>query len=366
MTLAKEIRLFDDRDRPWIGSVVDLVALSVGQPWRVALERVEHAGIEAHPSRIDTVVRAIKRLTGGKAASTPVARKIRALVLGHPALDREAREARLATAAASLGLAPGDVESLLWADLALERPVVLPRGRPDETTLLAFANLDRVQRAVRRARSVQIRAWDRANDLVRTIARYGLIAHVSRGAHGETLLDVAGPLSLFHSTTVYGSALAQLVPLLAEQPRFTLDVICEFDGLERTLRVERLGDPRSDLCLPSVRPSKRAPSIAQRLAKELEALGRVVEREPPPIASGDELLFPELSFEVDGAHWFVEVIGFSTAEYLTYKLSRYQAAGVERIVLCVDTDRTAELLDHPRVLPFRKRIALADLRSVCG
>lgn len=357
---AREIRLFDDGDVPWIASLVDLAMHSVGEPWRVLMERVEHAGLAAHRSRIATVLRGLRRLTGDKAERTRVARNVRALVLGHPALDRDVRDARLAAAAAQLGLEPAEIESLLWADLALERPVVLPAGRPDERLLLAFANLDRIQRAVRRARGIQIRVWDRANELVRTVARYGLLAHVSRGKHAETVLDVAGPLSLFHHTAVYGSALAQLVPLLAEQERFTLDVICEYDGIEQTLRVEH---PGMAVRLPSVRPSKRAPTLAERLARELEGVGHTVEREPAVVASGDELLYPNLKLEVSGVAWLVEVVGFSNAEYLTYKLERYEAAGA-RVVLCVDRDRTAELLEHPRVLPYRKRIRAVSVLDV--
>ncbi|MBA2544630.1 MAG: DUF790 family protein [Deltaproteobacteria bacterium] len=372
--VATEIRLFDQRDVPWIGSLLDLIVHSLGQPWRVLLERVAHADLEAHPSRVQTVLRAVRRLTGGKAERTRVARDLRALVLGHPALDRDARDARLSIAATTLGVSRSDVESLLWADLALERPVVLPSGRPPEAALIAHANLDRIQRAVRRARSVQIRAWDRANDLVRTVARYGLISHVSRGARGETILDVTGPLALFHTTTVYGSALAQLVPLLAEQPHFELDAVCEFDGIEQTLRVE------PPLLLPAVRPSRRAPSIAERLARDLQKAKYVVEREPSPLEAGDELVFPDLAIDIavgDAAsdmaagspgagfeRWWIEIVGFSTAEYLTYKLDRYQAAGVERIVLLVDADRTTELLDHPRVLPFRRRVPLDLLEGV--
>ncbi len=128
MNAASDIRLFDDFDRPWIASLLELVAAHVGRPWRVLLDRIEHSDLEAHPSRISTVVRAIRRLCGGKAERARVARAVRALVLGHPALDVDERDARLAIAAAKLGLPANEVEPLLWADLALERPVALPDG----------------------------------------------------------------------------------------------------------------------------------------------------------------------------------------------------------------------------------------------
>ena len=69
------------------------------------------------------------------------------------------------------GLAPADVERLLWADLAMERPVALPRGRPAEHALAAVANLERLQRAVRRAHEVELRVSAIATALVRSAAR---------------------------------------------------------------------------------------------------------------------------------------------------------------------------------------------------
>ena len=309
---------------------------------------------------------------------------MRALVLGHPALDVDERDARLAAAAVRLGLEPTDIEPLLWADLALERPVAFASGPPRIDSLLAFANLDRVQRYVRRARSLKLRVRGPANELVRTVARYGLIAQISRGSgasasaereagesirrgsSGEereanaTILDVTGPLALFHSTTVYGKALAQLVPLLAEQADFTLEIECEFDGALRTVRVA------PPVRLPSVPASKRAPTAGERLARDLERLGHAVDREPDPIVAGTDLLFSELAVEIQDRRWLLEIVGFSTAEHLAYKLERYAAAGIANVIVLADLERSAELLDDPRIVPFKRRIDAAALVAQLG
>lgn len=350
MIAATEVRLYDRGDVPWIGALLDLVVAHLGKPWRLLLERIEHAEIDAHPARISTVVRALRRTLGGRAQRAKVARHARSLVLGHPALDRDARDARLAAAGILLDLPAIEIESLLWADLALEQPVVLPSGRPEALALIASANLERIQRAVRRARSLQIRVWDHAHGLVRTVARYGLVAHASRGPDGETVLDVTGPLALFHATTIYGRALAQLVPLLAEQPQFTLDVLCELDGIERILHVE------PPLLLPDAPVRRRAPSVADLLAKDLFAAGHLVEREPEPLLSGSDLVFPDLAITPVGTHdrWLVEVVGFSTAEYLVHKL------------VCADEDRAAEAFNNSHVIRFRRRIAIGSVLERAG
>jgi predicted nuclease of restriction endonuclease-like RecB superfamily len=348
-------RLYDAGDLPWIGKLVDLVEQAVGEPWRVLVERVEQAPLGVHASHRTAMLQALRRVLGGAARRARVARQVRALVLGPPVLGPAEREARLATAAVTLGTTPEDIEALLWIDLAMERPVALPSGRPDEAELAAFANLERIQRCVRRAHDLQLRVWDRANELVRTALRYGLIAQVRRDGDA-TVLDVMGPLALFHSTMVYGRALAALVPLLADHGRFELDVRCELGGEQGHLRVT------PPVLLPPVAASpRRAPSLAERLARDLEELGHTIEREPPPIASGEHLLFPELALAHGGARWFLEVVGFATKEYLTTKLERYRGAGIGRVVLCVDLASAPGCDLDAQICSFTKTIEVDDL-----
>jgi uncharacterized protein len=348
-------RLYDGDDLAWIAKLLDIVERSLGEPWRVLVERVEHAPLRVHGSHRGAMLVALRRMLGGAGPRGRIVRLVRALVLGPPALDPGEREARLAAAAEHIGTTPADVESLLWIDLAMERPVALPAGRPAESELAALANLERIQRCVRRAHDLKLRVWDRANELVRAVARHGLIAHIQRDGDA-TLLDVIGPLALFHSTMVYGRALAALVPLLAEQPRFELDIRCRFRGEPAHLKVA------PPVLLPPVRASsRRAPSIAERLARDLEARDQVVEREPPPIASDQHVLFPDLAVERGGARRFVEVLGFSTSEYVTTKLERYRRAGIGDAVLCIDLASAPGCEAHPQICSFTKSVAVDDL-----
>jgi predicted nuclease of restriction endonuclease-like RecB superfamily len=351
---ARVPRLYDDGDLPWIGQLLDLVEQTVGEPWRMLVERVEYAPLRVHPSHRAAMLQALRRVLGGAGQRARIARRARALVLGPPALDPAERQARLATAAATLGTTPDDIEALLWVDLAMERPVVLPEGRPPAVELAAFANLERIQRCVRRAHDLQLRVWDRATELVRTVARYGLISQI-RYDGDATVLDVMGPLALFHSTIVYGRALAQLVPLLAEHRRFELDIRCRMSGEEARLSVA------PPVWLPPVPASHRVPSTAERLAADLEALGHAVEREPPPIPSGAHLLFPDLVLDRSGERWFIEVLGFATHEYLTAKLDRYRGAGTPHVVLCANLATAPNCQLAAQVCGFSRHVDVDDL-----
>ena len=152
------LSLLDESDLDWVGEVVDVVATAAGQPWRVALERLDdtrRAEQPRAPVRFSAVVNAIQRVLGGRARNGPAARAARGLVLGRPAMTAAEREARIAFAAQELAVTCAAVEQLLWSDLPRERPVELPRGRPSEFEVAATANVHLLQRAMMRAQTVE-------------------------------------------------------------------------------------------------------------------------------------------------------------------------------------------------------------------
>ncbi|MBX3161555.1 MAG: DUF790 family protein [Deltaproteobacteria bacterium] len=365
MSAALEVELFDGRDAAWIDRVLDVVETALGQPWRMLTERLDAAGLRVPARRVAAIVRALRASLGGRIERARIARMARGAALGMPALDGAARAARITAAAAELGIAPEDVDGVLWADIAMERPVLLPNGRPRAADLAAIANLDRIQQALRRAHRAELVVWDRAHELVRTAKRFGLLASVSRRGDA-TVLGVTGPLALFRATTIYGNALAALAPLLIDHERFDLDVTCDLRTGERHLHVA------PPVLLPSETARRPGRRPAARLGGELEARGCTVEAEPPPLASGEQLLFPELAVEHRGTRAYVELVGFSTDEYLAHRLAQYRSAGIDAVVLCVDATRAEDdgaRNEDPRVLRYtrtRARGAFVDPTAVLG
>lgn len=364
------IRLLDENDLPWVSEALDVVAAAAGKPWRVALERLDDTRRieQPHaPVRFAAVVGAMQRILGGRARNAPLARSARALALGAPALNAAEREARIAYAAQELEVTCAAVESLLWSDLPRERPVELPRGRPSEFEVAAVANLTLLQRAVRRAQSLTLRVWGDAGPLVRAAARRGLLTTLSvRADAGRdariTVLDIVGPLALFHRTAVYGRALADLVPLLADCERFELELTAR--GREHFYTIEIA----SPVLLPAVPARLAVPGFdLQRLMKALEREVRSVPSADPAIAirphvaairSGSSLVCPDLLIERGERRVYVEIVGFWTTEFLERKLALYRAAAVE-IVLCVDDSRGCsedDLPDDMPVLRHAKRV----------
>jgi predicted nuclease of restriction endonuclease-like RecB superfamily len=280
-------------------------------------------------------------------------------VLGHPALDADARAARIRGAARELEVTVERLEAMLWSDLPSERPVELRFGRPAELEVAAFANVTLIQRSLRRAHAAVLRVWGDAGALLRAARRCGLLVTASTGRDGEIELELVGPLALCHRTSVYGRALGSLVPLLAEYDRFELELHAH----------TRTGSYAATLASPVLLPTAPVHLVAPhqsiaRLARDLARLDPelVVTPAPPALPSGDALSCPDLIVERGGRRYCVELVGFWTAAFLARKLDAYAAAGDAEVVLCLDDERAVGDEEPPEgVLRYQRRLTAAAL-----
>jgi uncharacterized protein len=326
--------------------------------------------VSTFPARHAAVTRALQRLVARRDGRSSAAARVREHVLGAPALTPDVRAARIAAAARLLDLSCAELEEAMWADLPGERLVSSPDGRPDELALAAAANVELVQRAFRRAFEVEIEIWGDPRPVMRVTAFEGLLATATARPDGATLIEISGPLTLFHRTTVYGRALGSLVFALAWCERFRIAIRCDVGGESTVVHVA------SPLLLPPP-PAPRVdrgqnPGIA-RLARDLAAAGWRAVREPAAIAAADgHLLFPDLRIEHaedPDRGWWLEIVGFWTAEYLARKLERYRASTLDPVILCLDARRAVAEGDLPsdaRIVRFRRHPKLADVVAAIG
>jgi predicted nuclease of restriction endonuclease-like RecB superfamily len=355
------VNVLDRDDLPWIGELVDIVARAEGQPWRVAEAELER--VAAPPKQLAAVTGALRKLVGGRAAHTRVAREVRAIVLGAPALDAHARSARLEAAASTLGIPQHELEPLLWSDLPRERAIELPNGRPDELDVIAHANVQLVQRALGRAYGVHVRLWGDDGGVLRGALARGLIVTATR-ERDHAALSLVGPLALCHRTGVYGRALGQLAPLLAGCDRFEVAI----DAGDYAIALA------SPIVLPAVPAIDRAVGYAARkLARELAKLDRALAIDvlPAPLEAGRTLVCPDMIVRrgaappagVDGV--CVELVGFWTESYLDKKLARYRDADAS-VVLVVDHTRGDEPLagsTAEHVVGYTRRVNAAAVAA---
>ena len=344
-TQLPDLSVLDEDDLPWVARLIDMVVACEGQPWRVALERIDgtqYLDEPIPPHHFAAVVGALQRVLGGRGHKAQLARACRELVLGHPALTSSTRADRVAAAARALSLSVADVERLLWSDLPRERPVELAFGRPSELEVVAFANVQLIQRAVRRAQTMSIAVRGDAGPLIRGAATRGLLATIGVAAddRGVTIIDIVGPLTLCHRTAVYGRAISSLVPFLAECSAFEL--ILTATGVAGPYR-SRLASPVLMPRLPATATTSSA--VASRLARDLRRAMRDVDIVvgPPPVLVGDTFVCPDIA--IDRGRLYIEIIGFWTASYLERKRAAYARAGLD-VLFCVDAERGQ--VDAPR------------------
>lgn len=360
------LELIGEHDVPWISALIDEVEAALGRPWRELLDRIARLPVRATAARRAAVFDVVRRMLSGRERGPIKAAEVRQRLLGLSALDRDAREARLAAVAARFGTTVEQVELAMWADLPAERAVVMPNGRPAELAVAAAANLSIIQRALMRCHELRLQLSGNARAIARIAAVRGLLA-IAR-MRGEAVdLEISGPLALFHKTTVYGRALGSIVPQLVWCERFVFDAWCDFGRGPTRVRIQ------PPVLLPPARAPKRYDSVLEaRFAREMTKQTphwRVL-REPSPIEAGGHLAFPDFLLEhreKTDQRWWVEIIGFWTSDYLQHKLATYRAARLPRVILCIDAKRVIqedELPDDARLVRFTKSIPIAQILSI--
>ncbi len=274
------------------------------------------------------------------------------------------RSAVLAAGATLLGLPPAAADEQMFADLPGERRIRVPNPLPDVQALVARTNLALAQGLLRLASEVVIEIYGNSRAVIRQVRLRRLLCSVRRAGRGGIRLEVSGPFSLFRHTTMYGRALASILPLLPWCTRFDLEARCVLRGRAVSVHLGP-GDPIAGGDPPRPYDSR----LEERFARDFTRanLDWDLVREPEPVEAGELLIFPD--FEVvhrqDGSRRFLlEIVGFWTPDYLHEKLARLRALPQIPLVLCIDRGlncSAADLPPHARVVWFKKRI---DPRSV--
>lgn len=355
-----------EADHPWLRALLDERQRFVGRKrrdWKVRSS--EPLPVEAPRAKLATALVVLDRLSQDRAAGGLPARKIRAVVFAESAREPE-RSTALARAAGLLGISAEAALSGLFADLPEER-ALSELSTPLSPAELALAcNAAIVASLLARALRVRISARGQVRAVVRHVRLMGLLCHAAPGAtKDEVVLEVSGPFALFRHTRIYGRALSSLVPRLAWCNSYRLEAECVL-GTGTT--VGRLllctGDPVAAARELAPFDSKVEEQFARaflKLAPDWEVI-----REPQAIAVGDALVFPdfELRHRATGERWLLEIVGYWTAEYVRRKLSALRAAGIARLIVCVDENRQCaqeQLELDAQVIRYRKRV---DPRAV--
>ena len=166
---------------------------------------------------------------------------------------------------------------------------------------------------------------------------------------------------MFRRTRVYARALTSLAQRVLGTDCFEISAECQLTPRGDAITVAvHAGDPIAR----SRNPAPIETAAERNFARDFHRLAPNWElrRDPDPLRFGSELVFAD--FELwrraqPECRWLVEVVGFWTHAYLVHKLARLRAAGLDRLILCVDSTRGCcqEVLpENPLIVPYRRRV----------
>ncbi len=362
-------RFLGDADRPWLRALLDECARFAGRPIREVEARLREPIPGAPDDKRKLAAHVLLGMARPRVDAPVPPREARAALFAEAArLPGRAREAVVARCAADLSLSPEALVGALFADLPPERTASPPPSL-DPGHLALHANLALARGLLARAYSVTLALEGNARAVARHAALRGLLCSVTGSAGGDLArVEISGPFALFRRTLLYGRALGALVPVLAWTRRFELEAPCDVRGRRAVVRLAT-GDP----IFPSEEPRRFDSRLEERFARDFARLAPdwAVVREPEPVDAGGHLFFPDFAVHPrldPSRRWFVELVGFWTAEYLANKLERLRRARVSNLVLCVDEDRNLGGAGVPAgavLVRYRRRVDAGEvLRAV--
>jgi predicted nuclease of restriction endonuclease-like RecB superfamily len=350
-------------DHAWLRALIDDFIRLEGRPYfEVASFFQEPPRIASPPGKRQMAIWTLENM------STRQPPPIDAIAL-RDAVVVEAQRARdagrfnradiVAIGAQQFGLAAQSIDELLFADLPGERRLRPPNPIPDPHSLASRTNLALAQGLLRIASEVSIELFGGARAVVRQVHLRRLLCIVRRRNVDGVRLDISGAFSLFRHTTMYGHALASILPLLPWCNRFNLNARCMLRGRSMSAHL-RSGDPIALGEPPKAYDSRLEERFARDFARA--TLDWDLVREPEPIETGDALVFPDFAIthrRETSKRFLLEIVGFWTPEYLRDKLDRLRCVSCAPLVLCIDRGLncgSSELPPHARVVWFQKRI----------
>lgn len=280
----------------------------------------------------------------------------------------------IAAVAERFSISAAETMENMFSDLPMERRLILPDPIPDPHSLAMHTNLDLAQGLLNVTSEICIELYGSTRAVVRQVHLRRLLCMAERSNAKGVRLKISGAFSLFRHTTMYGHALASLLPLLLWCDRFDLAARCMLRGREVNVTLSSR-DP-----IERGQPPRQYDSrIEERFARDFSraSLDWDLVREPEPFEACGTLIFPDFAIvhrRDPSRRLFLEIVGFWTPDYLREKLRRLRDLTGIPLILCINRALNCgdgELPAHSRIVWFEKRIepdevlAVMNKGSVC-
>jgi uncharacterized protein len=344
-----------DRDRPWLRDLLAAAEAFVGRPF---------AELALHWRRSDPDPRAGRRHAAAvhvlahwlRTHAVRADRRAARLALFELVASGHERDHALAVVAAQHRVAVDELAATLYDDLPERRAVRWPEPPPEPGNLALAANTALVRGMLRRAVAAELQVHGGSRTLLKTAWLLGAVPTIRSEPVASTTMSWPDTRTTRHA------ALPAIVSLLPWARRYRLRATIVLPHARGDL-VLTSGDP----LLPAPEPRPFDSALEREFARDFVRLlpDWEVVREPTAIVTGDTLAFPdfELRPRSGGPSWLCEVAGLRDPGALPNKVALLTRC--PRLVLCLpECHVTPELRQHPRVVPFRRRVDVHAVRAV--
>ncbi len=315
--------------------------------------------------------------TGGAIEPTELREKLFLKAKQHHPVTPAVRRQLIAEIAEELNSEIETIESGLYADLSDNQRLIAFEA-PTPAGLIANYNLAQAQALLYRC--VEMRLTVAPQDaagyrqLFSAIKRYNLIHTVKGSAATGYLVNLSGPVSLFHRSLKYGVRMAVFLPALLQCRGWRLRAEIE---TKRGNGFYELSSDQQNLSAPEEFNWSENSSQAVVIEKFLAGWARLQSEWQATVSSevidlGGTAFVPDLVLENgSGRKVYVEFFGFWTPRYLQDRLAEFERGGFRNFVLLVSEEllgsREAPVNLPPNVVSYKTspdaRAVLAAVES---
>jgi predicted nuclease of restriction endonuclease-like RecB superfamily len=372
-------RLVDPRDTTLLGVASELVAIVARNRGRqramLDAELDAYVGVGTDYKVLRGLIKLLEdRCTfavAGALDPSDVRRSVFLVAAERYPVSVQTRESAIADAARALGASAEDVERALFGDLA-QRLVLVEFDAPEPGALLEAYNLAQAQallyRAVRMTLTVEPQAAEGYRRVFSAIKAYRLIHTISGSALDGYVVELDGPVSMFHRSQKYGIQMAVFLPALLACHGWSMEA--EIEVKSRGPAYYSLSSRDAALRSDYVRFAADRSPVVEKLLSTWSAHGGdyTLEASREVLDLGGEAFVPDLVLtSPDDRRVYVEVLGFWTPKTLAARLKALDAAHFGSYLLVAAEDfmasreRPSEV--PPHVVLFKSSLDPRHLRA---
>jgi predicted nuclease of restriction endonuclease-like RecB superfamily len=286
----------------------------------------------------------------------------------HPLVEKpdrlfEHNETKIkAQLADELGLPWSEIEKGLYTDVMSFQQLERFEGYPNASALLSRYNVAQLQACLYRAERMTVIATDDLKTIIRYAKLAQLLHDIVRLSPSRYRITFSGPVSILRQTRRYGVNFAKFLPALLACTGWQMTALLKTPwNTPAKLNLSDKDGFTSHLPSPEEFDSSLEESLAWKFGPERDGWRLI--REGEILHNQQKTFVPDFTFRhEDGTEVLLEIVGFWTPEYLSYRRETLKQFHHHRILIAVP-EKSLREDDHigKNVLVYKTTLKLSSL-----